>query len=176
MKNSIHFFKQVGLVLYILFLVLGSSISKAEESAENGLQRCAMTNNSSARLACYDLLSGRENKAIPNIVETPILPLKELDSTPVIPAKNLDTKPLIMANVTKTEPETANLKIVNCTRSGGNDKYTFYLDDGQVWKQVSHTRMNFEDCNVVVSIHKDFFGYKMQVEGTQKKFRVARVR
>lgn len=176
MKGIISFFKQVGLLFCVFIAVLSSSISKAEESVEDRLQGCALTNNSVARLACYDLLSGRDNKVTSKTVEIPSLPLKERDSNSALPAKKMHAEPLTIANEPKAELENQLLRITKCTRGGGNDKYTFYLDDGQVWKQVSHNRMNFGDCNIQVSIHKDFFGHKMQVEGTEKKFRISRVR
>lgn len=168
MKNKICFVKQVSSLLFVFIVaIISSTMLQAKESVEDGLQRCALTNNSSARLACYDLLSGRDSELTPKIVETPALPAKKVDAKP---------KPLILASEPKVASENEILKITKCIRAGGNDKYTFYLDDGQVWKQVSHKRMNFEDCNLEVSIHKDFFGYKMQVEGETKKFRVSRVR
>jgi hypothetical protein len=166
MKNKIFFVKQVSSLLFVfLVAIMSSSMLQAKESIKDGLQRCALTTNSSARLACYDLLSGRDNKLTPSVIETPALPLKKVEIDPPLPAD----KP-------KAELETQVLRITKCTRSGGNDKYTFYLDDGQVWKQVSHKRMKFDDCDLEVSIHKDFFGFKMQVEGAKKKFRVSRVR
>ena len=174
MKNKILFIKQVSSLL-LVFIVATVSATKlhANESVEDGLQRCALTTNSSARLACYDLLSGRDKKLTPKVLETPALPSKEVETKPPLQAKKTKPKPKYA-----TEPELENqlLRITKCTRSGGNDKYTFYLDDGQVWRQVSHKRMNFENCDLAVSIHKDFFGYKMQVEGAKKKFRVSRVR
>lgn len=170
MKNKIFFVKQVSsLLLVFIIAIMSSSMLQAKESVEDGLQRCALTTNSSARLACYDLLSGRDNKLTPSIVETPALPLKKVEIEPPLQVNKSKAEP-------EPETETQLLRITKCTRGGGNDKYTFYLDDGQVWKQVNHKRMNFEDCDLEVTIHKDFFGFKMQIEGSQKKFRVSRVR
>ena len=55
-------------------------------------------------------------------------------------------------------------------------KFFFYLEGGQVWKQVSDKKLYFRDCNFDVTISKDFFGYKMQRVGEKSRFRVSRVR
>jgi len=55
-------------------------------------------------------------------------------------------------------------------------KYAFYLEGGQVWKQVGDKRLYFKDCDFNVTISKDFFGYKMQREGEKSRFRVSRLR
>lgn len=56
------------------------------------------------------------------------------------------------------------------------NKYRFYFDNGQVWKQTSDTRLNFRECNFDVTITKDFFGYKMKVDGDKRKIRISRVK
>ena len=55
------------------------------------------------------------------------------------------------------------------------DKVWFFkFDNGQVWKQVDRTRLSFQDCDFPVAILKDGFGYKMQIEGSEKQIRISR--
>lgn len=180
MNNKNFYFKQVSsLLLVFIVAIMSSSMLQAKESVEDGLQRCALIQNSSSRLVCYDALSGRGNTLTSKVNEKPALPLQEVDVKPSLQANKPIPEPKPKPKpkpIAEPEPETQVLRLTKCVRSGGNDKYTFYLDDGQVWRQVSHKRMSFEDCDLAVSIDKDFFGYKMQVEGVKKKFRVSRVR
>lgn len=169
MQENKTYFKQAKLLLVVILGMVAPSWANANESLQNGLQRCGLMDNASARLACYDQLGGRQNKDNANVIEPTVLPKKELNSRKFSPQNVQQTE-------TETETETVIVKVTKCRKSGGNNKYTFYLEDGQVWKQVSSKRLNFKDCNFGVSIHKDFFGYKMQLENSEKKFSVSRIR
>ena len=76
----------------------------------------------------------------------------------------------------KEEPTAVTARVTKCTKGASNKKYVFYLEGGQVWKQVSDRRLYFRECDFNVTISKDFFGYKMQREGEKPKFRVSRIR
>jgi hypothetical protein len=54
-------------------------------------------------------------------------------------------------------------------------KYRFYFDNGQIWKQTSDKRPYFRACDFDVTITKDFFGYKMKVDGEKRQIRISRV-
>ncbi len=41
----------------------------------------------------------------------------------------------------------------------------FTFDNGQVWFQSSRGHHRFEECDFDVTITKDFFGYKMAIDG-----------
>jgi hypothetical protein len=55
-------------------------------------------------------------------------------------------------------------------------KYLFHFDNGQIWKQMNDKRLSFKECNFDVTITKDFFGYKMQIDGEKSRIRIARVK
>jgi hypothetical protein len=165
MMEKQTFFKQVRLLLVVLFVAIAApSVSNSAESAKDGVQRCGLIDDTSARLACYDQLGGSENSVAAKVVEPTAVTRDVTDSELLTERHKQPAEPaLVFVNVT------------SCIKRGGNKKYTFYLEDGQVWKQTSDKRLDFKDCNFGVSIIKDFFGYKMQLQDNKKKFRVTRI-
>ena len=63
---------------------------------------------------------------------------------------------------------------VNSCRLGNDGRWVFHFDGGQVWRQSSNAQYRFEECDFDVTITKDFFGYKMKMEG-RGSIRVRRV-
>ena len=61
-------------------------------------------------------------------------------------------------------------------RQDGVGKYYFFFENGQVWKQRDNSRPYFGDCELDVTITKDFFGYKMHVDGQKGETRIGRIR
>jgi len=158
-----------------LFVAL---LARADDSISDELRRCTSIEDASARLACYDGLSSRQMPA-------PIAPSASLDpsvasSSVVEPSAN---KPLADPNTetvrenTDDRYETVSIRatVTKC-RQGGNKKYYFYLENGQVWKQSDRKRLKYEDCNFDVTIIKDFFGSKMQQDGEDRRIRITRVK
>ena len=49
---------------------------------------------------------------------------------------------------------------------------------GQFWKQVSSRRvvMDEDTCQFRATVTKDFFGYKLQIEGEKGKIRISRLK
>lgn len=133
--------------------------------AEDEIRRCAAVNEASVRLSCYDKISGRQSKVPEPASEQAVA----TSTLPVIPPEDLGMKKK------KAEVPAVNARVNRCSKDS-RKKYIFYIEGGQVWKQISDKRLNFKDCNFNVSIRKDFFGYKMQVEGSKSKFRVSRIR
>jgi len=41
---------------------------------------------------------------------------------------------------------------------------------------VKHNKLRFKDCNFDVTIMQDAFGYKMQIDGREKRIRISRKR
>lgn len=153
------------MLLLVSFAIVASTVSHAEESAQDGLQRCGLIDDTSARIACYDQLGGREKLAVAKIIESPALPPDDLGAESLT-GRERQQKP---------EPVSVSVKVTKCVRRGGNQKYIFYLEGGQVWKQTSDRRLNFKECNFGASIIKDFFGYKMHLDNVKKKLRVSRI-
>jgi hypothetical protein len=96
---------------------------------------------------------------------------------PALPPDDLGAGSLTHRRDKKVEPPVSVIvKVTECRRRGGNEKYIFYLEGGQVWKQISDKRLYFKECNFSATILKDFFGYKMLLEDGKKKFRISRIR
>lgn len=147
----------------------------AHELQSRELKQCIEIEGDAARLACYDEVSGRlppqaiEQSQASTVDEdtsaeeyAPLTDDVGVESLPPEERKKQDG-PVIRA-------------IVTACRQDARDKYYFYFDNGQVWKQKDDDRLRYKDCNFSVIILKDFFGYKMQVEGEEKRIRISRVR
>ena len=145
--------------------------SQAEDEVERDISRCSSIDDHSERLACYDDLARREQSpldvddapapAAPAAAPLPREPGPEVASQGRAPEEGKD--------------EAVAARVVRCTQDAFK-KYNFYLDGGQIWKQVSDKKLRFKACDFNVTISKDYFGYKMQIEGETGRFRVKRVR
>jgi hypothetical protein len=146
-------------------------LSIAEDNLRDELKSCAAFDDGAVRLSCYDRISGRQDEARNPVREDP-----EVASAPVsAPPDNFGAETLHRDDEKKAKEPPVAARVSRCSKDV-RDKYIFYLEGGQVWKQVSDKRLYFKDCNFGVSIRKDFFGYKMQLEDSKKKFRVSRIR
>lgn len=56
-----------------------------------------------------------------------------------------------------------------------DDRWYFVFEGGQVWKQSSNGTYRFRECDFDATITKDFFSYKMKIDGG-KTLRVRRER
>ena len=152
--------------MIIGMLVAGiPSLSFADDGILEELWRCAAVDDATPRLACYDRLGGHQKSA-------PVTVSEEL----AVPPDELGAESLSRNDDKKAEPTAVVARVTKCAKGASNKKYVFYLEGGQVWKQVSDKRLYFKECDFNVTISKDFFGYKMQREGEKPKFRVSRIR
>ncbi len=165
MNQSIESAARLLRAVLLVMLVIGvPSLSFAEDDIHDEIRRCAAITEASERLSCYDKISVRQSKASEPASEQAVA----ISTPPVVPPEDLGANK-------KVEVPSVNARVNRCSKDS-RKKYIFYLDGGQVWKQISDKKLNFKDCNFNVSIRKDFFGYKMQAEGSKSKFRVSRVR
>ena len=169
--------KKVGILVGVIVLATPSLLF-AQGDVSAGLERCSSIDDATARLACYDELSGRQ--APPDVVPAAV-PAPPPESPPAAPAQasaesSIDElgseslpggareeKPAVRATVTKCQKDS-------------RKRYFFFFENGQVWKQASDKRLYFKDCNFDVTITKDYFGYKMQRDGEKGRTRISRVR
>lgn len=151
-------------------LLLLAAPSVADNGVNDEIVRCASVVDTSARLACYDGLSGRQESA-PAVIAAPALASPEA----VSPADELGAESLGPKDDKKDDDAPVVARVVSCVKDVRKD-YSFYLEGGQVWKQISDKKLSYGECDFNVTISKDFFGYKMQVEGEKGRFRVKRMR
>ena len=133
-------------------VLCASTLSIAEDGDTDGLRECGLIDDASSRLACYDRLSGRP-------ASTPTTGLIR-DVTSPTPGGS-DAQPAVVS--------------VNRCVKDSRKRLVFYMENGDVWKQVDDKRLDFKECDFNVTISKVLFGYKMQKEGEEKRFRVSRV-
>jgi len=66
--------------------------------------------------------------------------------------------------------------LVTSCKKGSDGRWYFFFESGQVWKQSNKSRRRFKECYYSVTITRDGFGYKMQIDGESSKIRIARKR
>ena len=154
------------------------------------IQRCASIDETAARLACFDEIAGNQGLTS-QPAETPAEPGPaqevqalpeatpgEASSTADEPGSLTDdygTEGLSKKDQPDEEEQAVRAVVTKCSKSS-SDRYYFYFENGQVWKQKDDDRLYFKDCTYGVTITKDFFGYKMQIDGEKSKIRVSRVK
>ena len=160
----------IGFFLAAAVLLVMPALTVAENSVNDEIQRCASVDDASTRLACYDSLAGRQ-ESTPATVAT----AAPTNTAAQAPPDELGADALRRreGNVENEAPVAT--RVIRCVKDARKD-YTFYLEGGQVWKQVSEKKLYYRDCDFNVTISRDFFGYKMQVEGEKGRFRVTRIR
>ena len=121
---------------------------------ESALQRCGAIEDAESRLECYDELAKQSPPE-----ETP-------------PAAKEAEKG---AEKEDQGAETFTAEVTRCEEAH-DGKYFFFFDNGQVWKQVKTDRERYRDCSFTVTVTRDWFGYKMQRDGEQRRIRISRVK
>lgn len=139
-------------------------LSLADDRVHDELQSCAALEDASQRLVCYDKLSGRQ-ALLPPESQLPAMP---------VPG-TLGAESLSRSDDDEDEAPAVVARVLMCKKNL-RKKYVFHLEGGQIWKQISDRRLYWKECDFNVTISKDFFGYKMQLEGEKTKFRVSRIR
>jgi len=142
--------------------------SSAEDVFPDELRRCSSIDDASARLACYDGLASREAPA-------QVQPGASSKPTPDQALDDLGSETLRRDNDEKDEKLAVRASVISC-RKDAFDRYLFYFENGQVWKQSSDKRLYLKDCLFDVTITKDFFGYKMLRDGEKRPLRISRVK
>lgn len=66
-------------------------------------------------------------------------------------------------------------RVTSCKKA--SDRKWFYIfENGQVWKQVDSRKRRHKNCDFLVTVTKDSFGYKMVIDGQDSKIRIDRRR
>ena len=186
----------------IVLLAVGMPALCAAQAADE-LSQCSRLEDDTERLACYDVLSGKDvptagapESQAPAPAETNPAPAAREEATSVeapaaTPAAGVaaagaaasdaeadagDYAPLtddVGAEAPEFRP--VRTRVTDC-RKDHSGKYYFFFENGQVWKQRDSSRLYFRDCDFEVTITKDFFGYKMQVAGEDGETRIGRIK
>ena len=169
---------------------VGSATADITDPLEE-IRNCARTENRDERIACYETLGERvlaqeASVAPPEPEPTPVAAASTPAPTAAPPANAAPTGlPDDLSNPSAAKAEKKKKKeqrnaplgvghISSCQLSP-DGRWRFYFDGGQIWRQNGDDRHSFEECDFEATISKDFFGYKMKIEGGET-IRVRRVR
>lgn len=141
-----------------LFTGLLVTVSHASDPVEE-LKSCARIGEPEERYACYDDLGRR-------LLED------EAPKTPALP----DEIGGAAFEERSGAPHKEDRGLVTSCKKGGDGRWYFYFDNGQVWKESNTGRHRFRNCEFIASVYRDGFGYKMRIEENDKNIRVSRIR
>ena len=160
-------------------------MSVADDVVPSENRSCSSIDDASARLDCYDELSGRQaSEQKPSAASSEPAPAAApvAASAPAPAAASAPAAAPVVDDIGSEQlrgngPEkiSAQAMVTRCSESS-DGRYFFHLNNGQVWKQVKSTQVYFSDCEFGITISKDFFGYKMQPDGEKSRIRISRVR
>jgi len=136
---------------------LGSSDAAAKnyKSLTSKIKSCSAESEDTARLECFDKLSASLQKDKSKKENLP---------------DNLGGGKF---DANKEDSEGSPGVVKSCKKSH-DGKWFFIFESGQVWKQVDKVKRRYKDCKFNVTITRDGFGYKMQVEGDPRTIRIKR--
>ena len=158
---------KTGLIISILGAIALTASAEVHAQESSDMARCAELENADARLACYDEVTGQSNSSPPNPEAA------EKEPNPLTEEVGQDQ--LASTDRRDQEPEAFAGRVTDC-RQNADSRWYFYFANGQVWKESNSGRQRFKDCDFSVTITKDAFGYKMQIDGDGKKIRIGRIR
>ena len=160
--------------------VLSAPVLVCAQTADE-LSRCISIDDSAARLACYDESGSRQAPPQAEPESSPEPPAER--PTAAVPAEEEHTPLTDEIGAERLGKESNGAKddvrvrgTVTACRKDSLGKYFFYFENGQVWKQKDDERILYKECGFGVMITKDFFGYKMQVDGEKRRIRIGRVK
>ena len=165
--------------IFTLLITVSTStgIAQSVDPIEE-LKACAKMTDRDARYACLDNLGERvlreesaDKKPTPGKVAQP-------EAVTTAAATNAQPQPDDLGESTfGDDQESKSIKYSGMTRSckkGEYGNWYFFLDNGQIWKEVNIRNRRFKECNFNVTITKDRFGYKMRIDASEKSIRVRR--
>lgn len=171
--------RTIPVFIFILSIAFIPATGVRAADAVEGLKLCAKMTDRDARLACYDDLGERllaEESVDDMLFESDDIQAEDAETktaTAVPPSLPDD---LGRKAFEKESDSPQNEGRVTSCKKGADNRWYFYFDNEQVWKESNTGRYRFKDCNFVATISRDGFGYKMRQEGKTRYIRVKRVR
>jgi hypothetical protein len=141
----------------------------AGESVVAGVLDCKRIADSAERLACFDALAqaiserNTENSGSGG----------DVAAAQALPPLGDDV------GKARTDDEPAleyTGRVTSCEMSEASGRWIFTFDNGQIWRQSNTGRLPFRDCDFVVTLRRDVFGYKLEIPSEDRSIRVSRIR
>ncbi len=165
-----------GFTLALCCLMVAAQ-SYGQESRD--YESCVGLEDAAARLACYDEIVNQQAPAEADESAPATEPVEQVVPSaagePMPLSEEIGREQLSGDEASGEEPETFAGQVTDC-RQDAAKKWYFFFDNGQVWKQKNSDRLRIRDCEFEATITKDFFGYKMQIDGEGKRIRIGRIR
>jgi hypothetical protein len=173
---------KISLVSILIVCLSFAAISNAESSDPvDEMKTCAKTANPDERIACYEALGKRMLEADAATTTMKAQPVQTApiaaDAAVAAQASTPELKDDLGGErfAKETDPaEAQNQGLITSCRYGRDDRWYFYFDNGQVWRQSNFGRLSVDECNFIATINKGLFGYKMKIDGRDGKIRVSR--
>ena len=173
-----------------LGILLFLSMLAAAAADQDVALECVDIAAAEERLACFDAAyASRETSAPSAAPESPAVAAATGVAAPlaVITATERDFglpeasgKPMTEEEFGLPESQVETLKSrITSVERGPTDRLTFYLENGQVWKQIEDTYSVFrvrEDPAVAIITHASLGSFKLTVEGGSRSVRVKRIK
>jgi hypothetical protein len=167
---------RTGSIIFILGTIALTAMVEVHAQDSGDMARCAELENADARLACYDEVIGPSSSSPPNPEAAEKEPTGTAQRSEAVPlTQDVGEEQLDDYKRSESEPTIIQGRVTECKTDASNKLY-FVFDNGQVWKQRSNARLSNRECDFPVTITKDAFGYKMQIDGEGKKIRIGRIR
>lgn len=140
-----------------------SQAAADEQSLAEKVRTCSIKSTDKDRLQCFDSLA----KMVVEIDD------QEADKGDTLPGDLGGGK---FEKNGKTPEENRGL-VTSCKQSH-DGRWFFIFENGQVWKQSNSDRRSrrYKNCNFPVTIKKDGFGYKMNIQELSRELRVRRIK
>lgn len=170
-------------LLWVLVVAaLGIATPCVTVADESALQRCGAIEDSEARLRCYDEVATKVSGAEAAAANDAALPETgaQVEATGEPPGEQQaeavpEPQSQPQAEEEQEDDDSYSIEVIRCERAP-DDRHYFYFANGQVWKQAKADRERYKDCNFTVTVMRDWFGYKMQREGEERRVRIALVK
>ena len=157
-----------AILIFLTVLFAFSGVAQSADTVEE-LKACARVTDQDARHACYDKLGERVLREEPAARK----PADETAGPPTAVTATATSAQSLPDELGKPQDVEYVGTITSC-RQGGRGDWYFFFDNGQVWKDVNKRTRRFKDCNFNATITRDGFGYKMQIDGSERTIRVKR--
>lgn len=176
-----HHYKSLISSLILLALLPVTDTWASDSIIVDQLRDCARISNDADRSNCYEELgkSVLTDKAAAEAPQKVAVDVPQA-SPPAEPEPEENKLPDSLgggqfADKAGVKVETNRGHVTSCKKA--SDRKWFYIfESGQVWKQVDSRKRRHKECDFMVTIVKDAFGYKMHIDGQDGKIRIDRRR
>ena len=154
-----------------LGLLAGAPAGSADSIEDIGA--CAKVSDAVARLACFDELAERVQRA-ELAVDPGVAVAADEPGEAALPEHLGGADFEEQADNFETHHQGTMTKC----QQARDGRWYFWFNNGQVWKQSNINRQRFRECSYLATISRDAFGYKMVIDenGKQRSVRVSRVK